>query len=185
MTKPPNLRLYYFFHNRCYPNFFSNISFLILFCLMLPLIQHNIFISTTSSLFFCWLFTAQHSVPNDIVGLIVVQYNFPLILNSVFITNNIETLLHFICLVWIIWFTSPSIFPPFGMMDSRYLNRVTSDMILSPIFTFKQELVHLLLNLHFIYPGLLLLKQKSCASKFCLHNFDFPFISFFLSWLSY
>ena len=42
------------------PTMYLMSSFLILFCLVLPHIQHNILISTMLNLFSCWFFTVQH-----------------------------------------------------------------------------------------------------------------------------
>jgi len=45
---------------------------LILSYIVLPHIQHNILVSTTFTLCLCWFFTAQHFVPYNVIGLIVV-----------------------------------------------------------------------------------------------------------------
>ena len=45
------------------------VSFIILSCLVLPLIQHNILISATLTWLSCWLLAAQHSVPYNTAGL--------------------------------------------------------------------------------------------------------------------
>ena len=90
MPKPPNTRFYHLFHTRRYLNFSLMHSFRILSCLVCPLIQCNILIFATFNSFSSLLFTAQHSIPYNIAGLILVHQNFSISLSGTYfsITNN-------------------------------------------------------------------------------------------------
>ena len=69
MSKLPKTEIYHLFQNRCYPTFSLMHLFLILSFLMSPLIQCNILIFETLSLFSYWLYSAQLLVSYNIKGI--------------------------------------------------------------------------------------------------------------------
>ena len=70
---------------------------------------------------------------------------------------TLEALHHFFQPASILSFTSLFISLSFWIIDSRYLNRMTSSMVSSSIFTSKFELLRPFVNLHHIYSVLHLL----------------------------
>ena len=106
MLKPSKMTYYYLFHNRCYPNFLSNASILILSCLVCPLIQHNILILAILILFSCWLLLPNiQSIQHHRSYNCAVKFSLKLERYS-FIINNTWSTPPFHPLTWILWFTS-------------------------------------------------------------------------------
>lgn len=93
--------------------------------------------------------------------------------------KTLKILFHFSHLIWIRWFTFQSISLSLYITDSKYLNRMTYGMIWSPTLTSRLETLILLMNLHFIYFVVLMLKRKTCVSKVRLQVSNLSFKSSF------
>jgi len=140
----------------------------------------------TLTLFSCWFLTAntlfhKTSLFWQLSGIFSFQLKRNVCItkntwgSSTFQPSNLNTKNYIWFYFSIILYYEPKIFSV-ERMNPRYLNCVTS-MIWSPTFTSKVEKLRLLLKLHYIYHVLLLLKQKSYASKTWLQVSNIPFNS--------
>ena len=110
-------------------------SFLILYFLIAPIANLNIFISATFISSYCFFVTATVSSPYTIAGLTTELYTFPFTLAGNLLSQiTPDTLLHPFhpaCTL----FTSLSQLPFFCTVDPKYLNSFTLGTFVSSIFT--------------------------------------------------
>ena len=111
-------------------------SFLILFFLVTPIANLNIFISATSISSTCFFVNATVSSPYTIAGLTTELYTFPFTLAGNLLSQiTPDTLLHQFYPAYTLFFISLSQPPLSCTVDPKYLNSVTFGTFVSSIFT--------------------------------------------------
>ena len=138
MTCPYHLSLSFliFIPNRFTLRILLIYSFLILYFLITPIANLNIFISATSISSTCFFVTATVSIPYTIAGLTSELYTFFFTLSGNLlsqITHN--TLLHPFHPACTLFFTFLSQPPLSCTVDPKYLNSFALDTFVSSIFT--------------------------------------------------
>ena len=140
MTCPYHLSLpsLIFIPNRSTLTLLLIYSFLILYFLVTPIANLNIFISATSIFSICFFVIATVLSPYTIAGLTTEQYTFPFTLAGNLLPQiTPDTLLHPFHPACILFYTSLSQPPLSCTVDSKYLNSFTLGTLYPPSSLFR------------------------------------------------
>ena len=122
--------------NRFYVRPFLMSSFLMWSNMVFPLAHLNILISAEFSLFWSFIFTAQHTEPYVIAGLIIVLKTLSFNSTGIFLSHiTPDTSFHFIHPIIIILVTSACEPPSLVNIDPMYLKDIIVGSSASTIFT--------------------------------------------------